>query len=151
MSLSQEQSVHLGTAILPTHFPHHTQRKRTILKCILVVEDDSSTASLLMNVLKEETAYYAFHAVTGAQAVQFCRSIKPALLLVDYRLPDMSGIELADQLHAVHDLAAVPVLILSAATMPQDEIAERHLASLSKPFELDELLALIESLLTWGS
>jgi len=103
-----------------------------------------------MQVLEEETPYHAFHAATGAQAVQFCRSIKPELLLVDYRLPDICGIELTDQLHAVYDLAAVPVLILSAATMPWDEITERRLASLSKPFDLDELLALIESLITMG-
>ena len=66
--------------------------------------------------------------------------------ITDYHLPHINGIELYDRLHSTDDLANTPAIIMSAY-LPEEEVRKRHLISLSKPFELDELLDTVEKLL----
>jgi DNA-binding response OmpR family regulator len=115
-------------------------------KTILVVEDDDSIGSLLVEVLSQETPYQAMLVTDGLQALQLVREVKPCLFITDYRLPHMSGIELYDRLCATKDLENTPTIIMSAY-LPQEEVQKRRLVSLNKPFELDEFLDTVETLL----
>lgn len=115
-------------------------------KTILVVEDDDNIGSLLVEVLLQETSYKAVWVADGLQALNVVRSVKPSLFITDYRLPYMDGIELYDRLRSTEDLADTPTIIMSAY-LPEEEVKKRQLISLSKPFDLDELLNTVAQLL----
>ncbi|GCF07207.1 response regulator [Dictyobacter arantiisoli] len=115
-------------------------------KTILVVEDDDSIGSLLIYALSQETSYHTMLVTDGIQALDIIEALKPCLVITDYRLPHINGIELCDRMHSMEHTSDVPAIIMSAF-LPEDEVRKRQLAALHKPFELDELLDKIEDLL----
>ncbi len=122
------------------------QGKNRLNMPILVIEDDDSIGTLLVEVLSQETPYKALLVTDAFQALEAVDHVKPCLFITDYRLPHMDGIELYDRLQSTDDLAGTPAIIMSAH-LPEEEIKKRPLVSLSKPFELDELLDTVERLL----
>ena len=122
------------------------QDKTIIDKTILVIEDDDSIGMLLVEALSQETPYKALLVTDAFQALKAVHQVKPCLVITDYHLPYINGIELYDRLHSTDDLVNTPAIIMSAY-LPEEEIRKRHLISLSKPFELDELLDTVEKLL----
>src|SRR5258708_4199803 len=114
-------------------------------KTILVVEDDSSISSFLVEAIEQETPYRAIVASDDHAALELVRHFLPDLLLLDYRLPGMNGIELYDRLKEV---APIPAILMTASRqLPQEQLQQRRLIAFKKPFELDALLATIETLL----
>lgn len=121
--------------------------QRAITKTILVVEDDDSIGSLLVYALSQETSYHPLLVTDGFQALKVMRTLKPCLVITDYRLPQMDGITLYDRVRAQAETADIPTILMSAY-IPVDEVNKRQLVSLNKPFELDDLLDTVERLLT---
>jgi DNA-binding response OmpR family regulator len=115
-------------------------------RTILVVEDDFDIGIFLIEAITQETPYRAFLATDANQAMDIARKIKPSAVLLDYQLPGMNGIELYDQLHATNGLEDTPA-IMASARVPTHAVEERHIPSLKKPFELEELLQTIEEVL----
>lgn len=70
----------------------------------------------------------------------------PDLLLLDYHLPGINGIELYDRLHTTKGLEEVPAIMVSAR-LPRQELASRKIVGMNKPLDLDELLEMIEKLI----
>ena len=118
----------------------------TKVKTILVVEDDEAVGEFVVNALLMETPYQALLATNGKQAIEIAHSLKPNLFLFDYRLPDMNGLEIYDHLYELKEYKDVPAVLMSA-NMPKEGTKERNIIALKKPFELDELLQTIETLL----
>jgi len=125
---------------------HSNTHNSSLEKVILVVEDDDSIGSMLLETLSQETPYKTVLVNDGFQALQVARSTKPDLFITDYRLPNMNGIELYDHLHRTCVLANTPTIIMSAY-LPEEEVRKRQLISLSKPFEIDEFLETVEKLI----
>lgn len=123
------------------------REKRPSIQTILVLEDDCTLGGLLIDIINEETPYKAFLASSGEEALQIVRSLKPNLLLLDYQLPGMNGLELYDTLHAMKDFAEIPALFMSA-NAPISELEKRHVGFIKKPFELEDMLYSIEILLS---
>ena len=118
-------------------------------KTILVVEDDSYISSFLVEAIEQETPYRAIVASDDHAALELVRHFIPDLLLLDYRLPGMNGIELYDRLHLNRALAPFPTILITAnRQLPQQQIQQRQLITFRKPFDLDPFLATIETLLT---
>lgn len=115
-------------------------------RLVLVVEDDASIGEFIVELIKEEDQYQATLVSDGFHTLQFVQHIKPDLLLLDYQLPGMNGIELYDRLCQVEELKDIPTLFISA-NPPLAELEKRHLLCIKKPFELDELLTGIKQLL----
>lgn len=115
-------------------------------KTILVIEDDERIGTLLVEVLAQETPYKAMWVNDGIRALQIVQKVKPGLLITDYRLPSINGIELYDKLHATKDMAETPAIMISAS-LPEQDLKKRRLVGLHKPFELNELLDTVESLI----
>jgi DNA-binding response OmpR family regulator len=114
---------------------------------ILVVEDDQRLARFLERVLVEE-GYAVDRSTSGADAVTQVRASGYDLVLLDWMIPDLDGIEVCRQVR--RSGSAVPILMLTA----RDQISERVLGLdagaddyLVKPFEIGELLARIHALL----
>jgi DNA-binding response OmpR family regulator len=117
------------------------------VKTILVVEDDENIGEFIVEAFVQETPYQAMLATDGKQALKIVQNVKPSVLLLDNNLPDMKGIELYDRIQVEKKLENVPVLLMSA-NLPVHEVKKRNLYCLNKPFELNDLLQTIESLLT---
>ncbi len=114
---------------------------------ILVIEDDDSIGTFLVEALSQETPYKAMLVTDGFQALQLVRIVKPSLVITDYRLPNMNGLELYDMLRSMQPLKDMPTIIMSAH-LPMQEVRKRNLVGLNKPFELDDLLNTVERLLS---
>ena len=123
------------------------QKDPTDVKTVFIVEDDEAIGDLLVQAIEQETSYHAVLASDGFQALKMLRTVKPDLILLDYGLPGMNGLELYDTIHTVKALKHLPVLIVSAETARiQKEIKARQLLQLQKPFDLANLLQAIERL-----
>ena len=113
----------------------------------MIVEDDEAIGEFLVQAIQQETSHQAVLASDGFQALKMLRTLIPDLLILDYSLPGMNGLELYDTIHAVKALEHLPVLIVSAETARiQNEVNARQLSQLEKPFELTDLLEAIERL-----
>lgn len=113
---------------------------------ILVVEDDAAIGNLIIQALLSETPYQALLIADGFQTLKIIRDINPQLLLLDYQLPRMNGIELYDQVSEIEERKDIPTLFMSACA-PTSEMKKRHLSVIKKPFELETLFHLITHLL----
>ena len=113
---------------------------------VLVVEDDVGIGNFLVQAILQETSHQAMLVTDGFQALKAVASIKPGLFILDYQLPRMNGIELYDQLHAMHGFEDIPAIIVSAR-LPKQEIEKRKIIPMSKPLELDDFLNTIDRLL----
>jgi DNA-binding response OmpR family regulator len=110
---------------------------------ILVVDDDRPILILMERILREFD-FEASTAASGSEALELAASHPPDLALVDINMPEMPGDEVCRRLREQQGSAMLPVIILSGEPVPQGEL-ERvgAVASIQKPFELPELLALI--------
>jgi two-component system, cell cycle response regulator DivK len=113
---------------------------------ILVVEDNAKNMTLLRDVLRA-TGYRTLEASTGGHALKLATEHGPALVLMDIRLPDMDGVEALSRLRMDERTAFIPVLAITAQAMKGD--SERFKEAgfdgyLSKPVDIDELLATVE-------
>jgi len=122
------------------------ESKSNSVKTILVVEDDNDIGSFLVQAISQETHYHAMLVTDGFKALKAIRSIKPSLLILDYQLPAMNGIELYDRIQETKELENLPAILISAR-LPKQEIAQRKIIGMAKPLELDEFLLTIEKLL----
>lgn len=122
-----------------------TRRKR-----ILIIEDDPFLGDLLVEAIQEEETYEAFYVLSGERALSILQTDAPALLLLDYHLPGMNGLELADWLRSREEYEQIPVLLMSA-DVPSEASGKKHLRTLQKPFELETLLQSVAELLVSGA
>jgi two-component system, cell cycle response regulator DivK len=113
---------------------------------ILLVEDNARNMTLLRDVLRA-TGYRTLEASTGGQALILASEHRPALVLMDIRLPDMDGVEALRRLRMDERTAAIPVLAVTAQAMKGDRERSKTAGFdgyLSKPVDIDELLATVE-------
>ncbi len=101
----------------------------------------------LIGYKKGETHCQAFLVTNAIQALQISRVIIPDLLLLDYRLPGMDGLELYRLLHGMERLEYIPAILTSASTyVPLRDNEQHKISGLQKPLELDCLLHIIREL-----
>jgi two-component system phosphate regulon response regulator PhoB len=94
-------------------------------KTVLVVEDDPPTALVLRRML--ESAGYIVHGLAGGRpVVQKVRELAPALVVLDFMLPDMDGLEICRLLKADAATRQVPILMLTAAAAQDLETRARQ-------------------------
>jgi two-component system OmpR family response regulator/two-component system response regulator MprA len=114
---------------------------------ILLVEDEPDIASFVRRGLAEE-GYEVNWALEGAQALALIADDRPDLVLLDIRLPGISGI---DVLEVIRDRwPALPVMMLTALDAVEDRVRGLRAGAddyLPKPFDFEELLARVEALL----
>jgi DNA-binding response OmpR family regulator len=117
-------------------------------RVILIIEDDEVISNLLADVLSQETRHRLFITNNAVGAFNFMKSVKPDLILLDYHLPGINGIEICRRLRSMRDLIDIPVIIISAYYEDiRQEIRKHRLIALRKPFNLDTLLHTIGELL----
>ena len=116
---------------------------------IVTVEDEKPLITLLKYNLEKE-GYKVKNAETGQEALQLIKSTLPDLVVLDWMLPDFSGIEVCKQIKRDKKLKTIPVLMLTAKSEAEDKIIgfENGVDDyLTKPFNNKELILRIKSLL----
>jgi|KBSMisStaDraftv2_1062788.scaffolds.fasta_scaffold96371_6 CheY-like chemotaxis protein len=116
---------------------------------VLIVDDDLSVRKILYRIL-EQGGYAVLSACSGAEALAICRRSSPPLdlLITDYNMPGMNGLDLGRECRALN--SALPVLLISGAHPDQELRAEYEKGKwgfLAKPFRGEELLRRVKEML----
>lgn len=109
---------------------------------LLIVDDDAFSRKLIAKTLADEPYSLEF-AEDGAKALQLLRRIRPQLILMDIRLPDVDGIALTRKLKAAPHLADIPVLMLTGDARREilaDSVVAGAAGFVVKPFTRDALM-----------
>lgn len=108
---------------------------------ILVVDDEYLLATLLADILVDE-GHETVIAPNGRAALERIRERKPALIVTDFMMPIMTGLELAEAMLADATISDIPVILVTGAQGAlAQERSELFHAILDKPYRNDELLA----------
>jgi len=113
----------------------------------LIVEDDRAVARGLEYGLADE-GFEVLWAETGRQALELARKRDPHLILLDIRLPDISGFDVCRQLRA--EGKRQPILVLTALDEELDKVLGLELGAddyVVKPYSLRELISRVRALL----
>jgi two-component system response regulator VicR len=114
---------------------------------ILIVEDERAVARGLEYGLRQE-GFETLWAATGRQALDLARSADPQLILLDIRLPDLSGFDVCRQLRA--EGKRQPILMLTARDEETDKVLGLELGAddyVVKPYSLREVISRVRALL----
>jgi len=138
-------------AILPAH--RRIVGYQGTSRRIMVADDQEENRQLLQQLL-EPLGFEVVAAASGQAAVAAARQRHPALIVMDLRMPEMSGFQAAHSIRQSPELAKVPIVAASASTADLERAEADSLtfaACLRKPFESMELLDIIGRLLdlTW--
>jgi DNA-binding response OmpR family regulator len=116
-------------------------------ECILIVEDERAVARGLEYGLRAE-GYETLWAATGQQALDLTRTRDPQVILLDIRLPDISGFDVCRQLRA--EGKRQPILMLTARDEETDRVLGLELGAddyVVKPYSLREVISRVRALL----
>ena len=116
---------------------------------ILIVEDEADIQELIAYNL-ERAGHRALRATSAEQAVELVREALPDLVIIDWMLPGMSGIELARLLKANKRTESVPLIMVTARSAEQDKLTGLEIGAddyMTKPFSPRELIARVKAVL----
>ena len=116
-------------------------------KKILVVDDEKNIRTLFREEL-EEVGYEVDVAASGREAIDKYADFKPDLLVLDIRMPDMTGIEVLQAIRQVDSV--VPVIMCTAVRGLKDDftIWEAQISDyITKPVDLEDLKAKVKKAL----
>jgi diguanylate cyclase (GGDEF)-like protein len=116
---------------------------------ILVADDEDAMVAMLRDAL-QTVQYEVVVAHNGEEAVEKLRQTPPDLVLLDVRMPKMSGYDVCRQIKSDVFLRHIPVMLLTAQAGTSNKVTGLEQGAddyLTKPFEMDELLARIRTLL----
>src|SRR3954471_17070842 len=111
---------------------------------ILVVEDDEDTCVVLQDLL-ELNGLVVRTSPEGRPALAAAPAVAPALILVDYFMPDADGAWVVQQLRE-SGLGQVPVVLTTGSNEGREQAERLGVRSLEKPFDVSRLLELVRSL-----
>jgi CheY-like chemotaxis protein len=109
---------------------------------ILIVEDDENVGEFLQQVIDEYTPYQTTVANDGFDALERARQIQPCLLLLDYKLPGLNGLEIYDRFQSMEETRDVPTIMMSAS-LPVEELQQRGIYQLRKPMDIGNVIRMI--------
>ena len=121
-------------------------RGQGVLETILLVEDEKGLARVIKREL-EGAGYTVRCALDGVQGVQMFTQEQPDLVILDWMLPGLDGLEV---LRSIRRISAAPVLMLTARTEEMDRVIGLEVGAddyLTKPFGMRELVARVRALL----
>jgi CheY-like chemotaxis protein len=113
---------------------------------LLYIEDDEQNIALVEAVLRRRPQVELHVAMNGRDGVRAAIDLRPALILLDNRLPDTTGGKILQELASSAATAAIPVVIL---TGDSDEVVDELLASgaaesVAKPFDFRQFIEIID-------
>lgn len=119
---------------------HHT---------ILIIEDEEAIRDMVRLALERED-YQVIDCETAEEAETALLTHQPHLILLDWMLPTISGMEFAKKIRADSQFGQIPIIMLTAKAEEEDKLSGFDVGVddyISKPFSLKEMLARIQSVL----
>ena len=116
---------------------------------IFIVEDEPSIVTLVKYNLEKEN-YKVFFSHNGEEGLKEIKKTDPDLVLLDWMLPDLSGIEICKALKKDPKYKNLPIIMLTAKNQDEDKVLGLNTGAddyLSKPFSHSELIARVNALL----
>ena len=116
---------------------------------IFIIEDETSIIHLVQHNL-EKDGFIVSSAINGNEGLKDIKKFEPNLLLLDWMLPDLSGIEICKSIRKDTSFKNLPVIMLTAKGEEEDKIKGLDSGAddyLTKPFSYNELLARIKAIL----
>ena len=137
-------------------FPEKAEESRTVLtssasdtrSLVLIADDNADMRRYLERVLCNH--YRVVLAKDGAEALEHARTLRPELILTDVMMPRMSGPDLLKAVRGDKDLRSTPVIFITARAGTEARVESLDAGAddyLAKPFEENELLARVNSLI----
>ena len=117
---------------------------------ILVVDDEAHIVQVLSLKLRN-AGYDVITAADGEEALEMALKEPPDLVITDFQMPFMTGLELCQAMARESATAGIPVIMLTARgyALDTDDLAIGNIRDvLSKPFPVSELVALLQNVLT---
>jgi len=114
-------------------------------RCVLVVDDDEGVRYVLREALRDE-GYEVIEATDGASALAKLAERAPMLIVLDLMMPGLDGWSFRVRQRELNLAMSVPVLLLSASRQVNEVQGFGAAAVMVKPFDIEELLALVASL-----
>jgi len=117
-------------------------------RLVLIVDDDPATAEVLATAINEERGYRAMRASSADDALDALGRVEPDLLVLDIRLPGMSGLELYDRIKADPRFGSVPVVFETGGGREYaDALRDRGIATyVKKPFDIADVVRVVKRL-----
>ena len=119
---------------------------------VLVVEDNDTNMKLARDVLTAK-GYRVAEAMTGEEGVKIAHEQVPQLILMDYQLPGIDGIEAFRQIRGDATTKHIPIVAVTASAMPEEEARMKKAGFdgfLTKPINLKEFVSAIADTLAKG-
>ena len=120
---------------------------------ILIIEDNEVNRVLVRDMLRFK-GYQTLEAPSAEEGIGVAREKKPALILMDFHLPKMNGIEAFNALRADTETNSIPVIAVTASAMPEDRkkiLAAGFDGLQTKPIHVTEFLSNVEKALKASS
>lgn len=117
---------------------------------ILIIDDEDGNIEILRRILSREGFTNLASTNDARQATACYIEHRPDLILLDLHMPHLNGLEVMDQLNEIAEASYLPILILSGDLTPdarRDALSRGAKDFVSKPFQQDELLLRIKTLL----
>jgi DNA-binding response OmpR family regulator len=108
---------------------------------VVLIEDDPMIGQMLEEVL-DVAGYRVESAEDGQAGLDLVRSVRPSLVLSNLNLPRLDGSQVAQAMKSDPELWSIPIILMSAGSKPNTP--NLYSAFVRKPFDLDEILTLIE-------
>jgi DNA-binding response OmpR family regulator len=117
-------------------------------RTVLVVDDDRSIRELIAELL-DEAGFAVLEADTGGLALRLAREHRPSVVLMDARLPDMSGLDVLERLRTHQASRHIPVMLVSGLASRLVDLDHGADSVLGKPFNITALLEQVEYLASY--
>jgi CheY-like chemotaxis protein len=88
-------------------------------KTVVIVEDEPDTAEMFIEMMRL-AGYQVYNSYAGAPAIALIANKKPDAVILDIMMPDLSGLEVMKFMQRDPSLAEIPVVVVSAKTLPTD-------------------------------
>lgn len=115
---------------------------------ILAVDDEPLNLKILERFLGRKKEYQFYSAPNASEALLLQSKIKPDIILLDVRMPEISGLEMCRMLREKHSLGELPIIFLTASNLEEDiESCQKAGGNdfISKPIAMAELLSRVET------
>jgi CheY-like chemotaxis protein len=117
---------------------------------ILVIDDDESFRAFCGGLLRK-SGYRVLEARTGTDGINVLYESQPDLIILDLKLPDISGYEVIGRIHSDKDVARTAIVVVSGYMEQLEKLEALYdkftIPRLVKPFDGQELLGIIQKLL----
>ena len=123
--------------------------RSSVVPSVLIVEDETALTTLLRYNLERE-GYRVFEARDGEEALIIADEAKPDVVILDWMLPHLSGIEVCRRLRGRMEMRNVPIIMLTARGEESDRIRGLDTGAddyITKPFSMTELLARLRAVM----